>query len=128
MARRLDVVARWLGAAARRTARRGGSSVLFLRGVAAWWAGGRRGRTAARRGRRAGGRSRRTEDFLFFAKFWTGLICRKFRGLFHKKIYGPLVDFCKVEGLFCKIYMRSDGLDLFSGRSDGSRFFYNVAQ
>ena len=30
--------------------------------------------------------------------------------------------------LFCKIYMRSNGLDLFAGRSDGSSFLDDVAR
>ena len=44
----------------------------------------------------------------FFGKILDyGLICKKFKKII--KIYGLRVDFCKAEGLFCKIYMRSDG-------------------
>ena len=55
------------------------------------------------------------------------LICKKIRVLFIK-MYGLRVDFCKIERLFCKIYIRSNGLDLFAGRSDGSSFLDDVAR
>ena len=34
----------------------------------------------------------------------------------------------KLRDFFCKIYMRSNGLDLFVGRSDGSPFLDGVAR